>query len=260
MHLMYVDESGDDGFSRSGYERGQTPTQFYVRVGLILHDWKWKKFDRDFKDYKQSERIPPREEIHATDIRCGRKKVHDPSLMRRRSIRNWFGREYPSTEDRVALLQRICEKISSLDVTIICIAIDKLKIRTNVHNFQSLPKEKSWEFLIERYNLYLSHERDKKGMIISDAVEHSLEKNQRLFASALISQSMYIDEFHFIESILFEPSESSNFLQMADVVAYAFNRKFNSNDDSLASLLSSRMLCRREGGVDGVGLKIWPSE
>jgi hypothetical protein len=96
-------------------------------------------------------------------------------------------------------------------------------------------------------------------MIISDATSHSIDKQHRDFAKGLLLTSGHINESHFVESILFEPSDSSNLLQLADVLAYAFNRKFNVNDDTFFQVIESMLLKDAAGSYVGRGLKIWPS-
>lgn len=208
MHILYVDESGDDGFPANNiFSPNDTPSNKFIRTGLIIHDWKWKRINR------------------------------------------------------MNLLKDCCMLINSIeDITLIFIVIDKTLIDTTISGYRNIPKENSWEYLIERYNLFLNNTKDQVGIIISDAVEHNIEKTHREFARAIYTQSSHVKEFHFIESIMFEPSESSNLLQLVDVASYACFRKFNSNDSFLYDQLKYRIMKNNQGLIDGVGLKIWPSQ
>jgi hypothetical protein len=258
MHIIYVDESGDDGFNTSGnYPYNQTPTRNFIRVGIIVHDWKWQKIDRAIGDFKYKYHIPKNIELHATEIRNGRKQVYDSRTKKRKSVVSWFGQNYPNRVERENILIECCKLVKTLDLSIIAVVIDKSKIKTTHVNFKTLPKNNSWEYLIERINLFLTESKDQRGMIISDAIQHQIEEQHRNFAKALYSQSMHIDSFHFIESILFEPSESSNLLQLADIISYACHRKFNGSDDKLFEEIQSNILSRN-GNISGYGLKIWP--
>lgn len=258
MNLIYVDESGDDGFSSSGtYSPGQTPSPYFVRAGLIVHDKKWRSVSNAIGGFKYSKLIPMNVELHATEIASGRHKKHDPVSKKRRSIPNWYGLSFPNPPDRLTLLENCCQMISTLDICLVVVAIDKSKIRTTHPNHKDMPKENSWEFLLERANLFLTEAQDKKGMIISDAIENTLEAKHRTFAKALLAQSVHIKEFHFVESILFEPSDSSNLLQITDVVAWAYGRRFNSGDTRFSQYLDSKLLTRY-GTHLGYGLKSWP--
>jgi len=255
---MYVDESGDDGFLKSNtYTSGQTPTQFYIRTGLIIHDWKWKNINSTIDNFKFSKRIPKDVELHATEILSGRKRAYDKKTGKRKSIPNWYGINYPDKNDRYSLLIDVCSMINNLEVCIISIAIDKSKINQSVQNFEKMPKDKSWEMLIERYNLFLNNATDKVGIIISDAIEKNIEKEHRDFAKAIYSTSLHVQESHFIESILFEPSDSSNLLQLVDIISFAFQRKLNVLDDRLYLNIVTKLFSNNSK-VDGCGFKTWP--
>jgi len=249
MHIIYVDESGDDGFDNSGLYKNQTPTKNFIRVGVIIHDRKWQKIDRSISEFKKRYGIPKEIELHATQIRTGRLK---------KGGLNWFGKNYPDRNDREEILINCCKLTKTFDVSIICVVIDKSKIKTSVVNYKSFPKNNSWEFLIERINLFLTESKDKKGMIISDAILQNKEEQHRNFAKALYSQSTHIDSFHFVESILFEPSESSNLLQIADIISYACHRKFNGGNDKLFEEIKNKIVSHSAGKIKGYGLKIWP--
>ena len=261
MHILYVDESGDDGFPGDNiFSPENAPSNKFVRTGLIIHDWKWKKTNDIIADFKFNKRIPKDMELHATEIRRGKKKIIDSKTKKRREVSNWYGQQFPNTDDRLNLLRDCCKLINSIaDITLIFIVIDKTMIDTTSSGYKNIPKENSWEYLIERYNLYLNKAKDKVGIIISDAIEHKIEKTHREFARAIYTQSSHVKEFHFVESILFEPSESSNLLQLVDIASYACFRKFNSNDSSLYDELKERIMKNNLGLIEGVGLKIWPS-
>jgi hypothetical protein len=172
-------------------------------------------------------------------------------------VPNWFGINYPKNIDRYNILIEICNLIRTLEVSLFYTIIDKAKIKTTVFEYKDLPKLRSWEFLIERYNLYLSNQKDKRGIIVSDAVVVGIEKKYREFAKAIFTTSIHVQKVHFIESILFEPSESSNILQLVDVAAFACGKKQNSGDDKLFNILQGKIF-NYAGNVTGCGIKIWP--
>lgn len=159
---MYVDESGDDGFSENKhYTVGSTPTQFYIRCGIILHDRKWKRANEAIDGWKYSRKIPKQVELHATEILNGKEKYYNRD-GKRKSRPNWYGKNFPNRKKRIEILKSLCETVSKLPLTAIAIMIDKSKIKRTHTNFKNLPKERSWEFLIERYNLFLKNAPIKK--------------------------------------------------------------------------------------------------
>ena len=203
MQIMYVDESGDYGFASGS-------SSVFIRTGLIVHGRHWSAVNKTIVKAKENRNIPKTVEIHAAEIVRGRSKVWVSGNRRERT--NWYGKNYPDKSDRLEILKDFCKLLKKHNLTLICIVIDKSKINKRTHNYKDLPKDKSWELLIERYNKFLVDARDKKGLIISDAVQDKIEKKHREFARNLYEQSDHIDEYHFIESILFEPSDSSNLL------------------------------------------------
>ena len=112
MNIMYVDESGDDGFSGNNtYSPGLTPTKYFLRTGLVVHDWKWTKINSKIEGFRVSKGIPKCEEIHATEIFGGKKKIHVNG--KRKTVNNWFGKNFPKKQDRIKLLEDICKLIKS---------------------------------------------------------------------------------------------------------------------------------------------------
>lgn len=153
-------------------------------------------------------------------------------------------------------MKKICTKISDLDITLIFVAIDKSMIK-NPHTDKDLIKNRSWEFLIERINLVLKEKPDHCGMIISDSIEYTIEKRHREFVKILHEQSFHIDSRQFVETILFEPSDSSDFLQLADVCAYTLHRKLNCGDNTLYEIIENKIY-EHDSVLRNSGLKIWP--
>ena len=259
MYLIYVDESGDDGFRfDNDYSSKTTPQQFFIRAALIVHDKKWQAVNQKIDKLKNDWGIPRDVELHATEILNGREKKHDPRAKKRVDVPNFYGKNFPERAKRKDLLMAVCHLIQTLDVTVIGTVIDKAKILKNPgEDHRLLPKNNSWEYLVERMNLFLSKQTDKNGMIISDAIQYQIEKEHRAFINALYAKSKHIKPIYFVESILFEPSESSLLLQLADIVAYAFHRNFNMDDDSFYNVIKNRLF-KSNGRIKGVGVKIWP--
>ena len=256
MHILYVDESGDDGFPSSGvFVKNQTPTQYYIKAGLVIHDLKWNGINKSIENFKQSFKIPIDMELHAANIFSGRDRVY----INKKPIyrKNWFGNNFPKKKDRFEILKNACDLIAKLDLELFFMRINKAKIKTSVFGYTTFPKLKSWEFLIERYNLFLMNQVDQKGIIISDAITSLIEKDHRKFARAIYTNSFHVQKYHFIESILFEPSESSNLLQFADIAAYACGRDKNAGNNILFKIIEHKIYSYN-GVRDGCGIKDWP--
>lgn len=255
MHLLYVDESGDDGYSPSNtYYPKCTPTQFYIRCGIVLHELKWIAVDKEVEKIRTLNGIPDTIEFHATEVLSGRKRIYKSNVPT--YVKNWFG-ENLSKSKRIQILKDLCGIITAQDITIIYAVINKSKINVRAAGYKEFPKLKSWEFLIERYNLYLKNQHDQRGIIISDAVNIPIEQKHRAFAKAIYTNSLHVQEIHFVESILFEPSHSSNLLQLADVASFAAGRSYNGLDDEYYECIKNKIYTYN-GVVSGYGLKEWP--
>jgi len=259
MHLIYVDESGDDGFSLTNhYVPGTTPTKYFQRCGVMVHDRQWRKINRLIDDFKDRYSIPDDVELHATEIISGQEKFYDHETKKRKRRKNWYGKNLPRRQQRETLLLELCQLISSLNLTIIAVLIDKSKLLIDTEKvYKTIPKDNSWEYLIERVNLFLSTAKDRKGMFISDAINMNIEKKHREFATAIYKTSTHVEGHRFIESILFEPSDSSNLLQIADVVSFAIFKKHETRDVRYYNKLKNRIF-KHTGKIKGYGLKIWP--
>ena len=59
LNILYVDESGDDGFSKDNlYTPGTTPSKYFIRTGLIIHDRKWQSINNKIDEFKVKHKIP----------------------------------------------------------------------------------------------------------------------------------------------------------------------------------------------------------
>lgn len=258
MHLLYVDESGDDGFSPTNEYNANSQSKVFLRTGIALHDHQWRKVNNAITELRYKYKIPPEIEMHATEIWRGEKRFYKNKQKILKP--NWYGSTFPNRDDRLNILKDACRLMASLtEISIMCAVVDKTRVVQPISP-KWFPKNITWELLIERYNLYLKKQPDKSGIIISDAVNDSIEKQQREFAREIYRNSPHVQDRHFIESILFEPSDSSNMLQLTDIASYAVFRKFNSGNAALYDIIQPRILKNDSGDIDGAGLKIWPPD
>jgi hypothetical protein len=235
MHIMYVDESGDCGYPASGqFPKTGGPTRYYVRCGFVLHGWKWMTVDKMVSDFKRSRGLTWNSEIKATHLRRGKGASSGWSAYDRREFLN-------------DLLDSIAREI---DVNLLVAAIDKQKIDQGQRERFTNPSVRSLELLLERYNAFLTSQKDKAGITILDAAEAKSDENLRYFQSYLLNFSDHLDPRRVVEVTLFMPSHTSNLLQLADVCANVIFRKFAREDGNAGEYrrLSPRIMAE----------KIWP--
>lgn len=217
MHLMYVDESGDSGLPPDrdvGPQRG--PSERYVRVGVIVHGWRWRATDTKIKNFKMAHGLQWSDELHADDIRHGKK--------------GFKGRRQ---EDRQALLNNLLDTIGRelLDVSLLGVVITKRLVDRSRKGRLSDPSPRSLELLLEAYNAFLRDQVDKCGIVILDARENKDDANLRYFQSYLREFSERVDARRIVEGSFFLPSHTSNMLQIADVCANVLNRRYRWTDE-----------------------------
>ncbi len=212
MHLMYVDESGDPGFSDG------SSTQF-VRVGVVVHGWQWRAVDERIRTFKLSRGLDWNTEIRATDIRRGRRAFSGRPRRERETL----------LVDLLDTIGRECPEL-----VLIGVCIDKARVdRTRAARWSN-PAVRSVELLLEAYTAYLGRQKDRCGIVVLDECEGSNDANIRYFQNYLRRYSDRIDAQRIVEGTFFLPSGSSNLLQIADVCANVLLRRIRDDDESRA--------------------------
>ena len=72
MHMIFVDESGDPGFPSDGDWSKFGGSEFFARVGVIIHGWKWKAWNERLLDFKKRNGLLWNDEIKASHIKRGK--------------------------------------------------------------------------------------------------------------------------------------------------------------------------------------------
>lgn len=212
---MYVDESGDPGYPPNDqFPSSGGPTRFFVRAGVIIHGWHWLHVHQRVLDFKRSRALTWRDEIKATELRAGK---------------GVFAGWTPA--DRNQFLLDLLDTVArEIEIHIIVVAIDKTKVDRQQNERYTNPSVRSFEFLLERYNLFLGAQKDKSGIVILDPVESKSDENLRYFQSYLLERSEHLEPRRVVEGALFMPSHTSNLLQIADVCTNVAYRRWARGD------------------------------
>ena len=259
---MYADESGDAGLPDNPLAKFKG-SDYFVRVGIVVHDKKWHSVNARIRNFKISKRIPSHEELHAAEVISGKSKTSKKEKGKQKKIKktNWYGEKYKNREDRLKILKDFLVSVFlGKNIVVFGVVIDKRNINLGLpkQNFNRQPKLKSLEFLSERFTHYIKRQTDKNGLIIMDSVNLKDDEVIRNFQKKLYAESKFIKAGNFIESILFCPSDSTNLLQLADVCSYAVYRKFFMKDNSLFEVFEGHFDKKNNNQIQGAGLKIWP--
>ena len=208
MHLMYVDESGDTGYPKSGLSFPNTggPTPWFIRVGVILHSWKWYGVHSRIMQFKSSRFLKWDAEIKATNLRTGKG-----------AFESW------RPEDRAVFLADFLDTIGrEIDVTLLVVRIDKSKVDPSQKDRLTNPAVRSLEILLERYNDYLGTVQDRTGIVILDSINQKNDQELRYFQNYLRTFSENLDRRRIIDGTFFMGSHESTLLQIADICSNVF--------------------------------------
>lgn len=242
MHMMFVDESGDVGYPPNGNWSNWGGTKLFVRVGVIIHGWKWKAWNDRLLQFKKNRGLTWDAEIKASDIRRGLRSFVGWDRNRRRLF----------LQDLATLIGQ------NIDITLMGIVIDKTRINLSQRARIIKPEIRSLELLLERYNLFLRSQRDKCGIVILDPIKESSDDNLRRFQSFLCAQSPNLRPLHIVESTFFAKSHTSNMVQIADVCSSIFYREMTRRDSSPEFASLRARFWRKNDRVAGYGIKKWP--
>lgn len=196
MYMMFVDESGDPGYPRHGEWSKWQGSLYYARVGVIIHGWKWKVWNRVLLDFKKRRGLTWDAEIKAHQLRKGAEAFSGWEPARRRQF----------LLDLLSLIQ------GNEDITLLGVGIDKKKVDVTRSARVVRPGIRSLELLLERYNGFLGEQRDQSGIVILDPMQESQDDNVRYFQSYLQEHSNNLKPLHIVEGTFFAKSHTSNLI------------------------------------------------
>lgn len=239
MYVLYVDESG-----RSGLLDPDQP--FHILGGLAFHDSQWKAIERDLIARVDALIPPPRPpdwEIHMAHIFHG--KGHFRGMPR---------------TTREALVEAVIDLFGVYAMTLFMMVIDKPALVTKYY-YPVPPAQLAYEYMIERFDRYLSHQDDRLGMIVSDdqkGEEKTIRAAHEAYRRRGTSQQR-ID--HVVETPFFVPSHNSWMIQIVDVATFWCNRWLKTRPAAPPdpwTRLEPYLDRSTAGLVQGYGLKIFP--
>lgn len=205
MYISYFDESGDDGYPKFS-------SDIFVLTSIYFHHKDWQGLysaNQDFrKKLKESYGLLIKEEIHAKELVTDKDPYH--------------GRF--TKEQRRDLIFEIFHFIASIDIKIISVAIDKLKIRRPQYNVL----KNALTYNVQRIENSLNTLGDEsKFIIITDEgrvgkMRDTTREIQRInYIPSQFNQYGYRKEIkNLIEDPLPKNSNQSYFIQLAYVVSF----------------------------------------
>ena len=216
MYLLYLDDSGSASNSNEDY---------LVLGGICVHEpqvhWFTRELDKIAEDINPEN--PAEIEFHASEIFARRSPVW--RNMNRDQARG--------------IIKSILKTIVD--------AYDSARVFACAVHKQSYvgqdPMELAFEDLCKRFDLFLDRlqragDRQRGIIIIDDsAYENTLQKLAKDFR---VGGTRWGDLHHIVETPLFVDSRASRLIQVADHIAYAVFRRYNSGDTQYFDIFSSR--------------------
>jgi len=208
MHIVYYDESGDDG-----YPQYASPLFVLAAVYCPALDWRENfeilaKFKRQLgKDFN----FPFKLEIHTKELLLN-KKPYAPLFL--------------SSAERVEMVRRFCEVTAQLSLRVITTTVVKPWIRIDEFNVL----DKALSYSVNRIESDLRLSSENRFLVISDEgrlakMRSTTRRMQKVnfIPSKFSGQRAYRREIrHLIEDPLPKDSKESYFIQIADLVAFLF--------------------------------------
>ncbi|MGI8732678.1 MAG: DUF3800 domain-containing protein [Pyrinomonadaceae bacterium] len=219
MHLIYADESGDDGLSGGG-------TPHFILSGVIVHETSWNPlFERIIglrRELRKTYGVPQRIAFHGTDIVNGNGDYH-------------HSRYGLSAQDRFdiyrAILEFTAKQTDLLRILNVFIRKDNIRIRT-LDVFET-----AWRYFIQRIHNTITtggelNRGDECAFLITDRTHdddlRKLMRAMRAFNPVPSAIGMGTRNL-LVERMLDDPvprdSRHSYLVQLADLAAFSLFRR-----------------------------------
>jgi len=188
--LVYMDESGDDGFPGSSKQ--------FTLSGLCISSVNWRTTLEHIKRFrkmlKESFNFPVAMEFHVKEF-----------ILEKEPYRSYAHKWLP--QEKLAILQLYCKLICSLDIQMITVVFDKAKIQAPLSKGQML--EAVLKESIDELEKQCCLEKKWNYFLISD--------KGRLGAMRKVVKK--IPNQYMIEEVFEKDSADSYFIQLCDFIA-----------------------------------------
>lgn len=207
MNLVYVDESGNTGLNLND---PQQPV--FILAAMILPEREWfameERFFRLTREFLGADLAYPFE-IHATDLKSGRRLFKDMALERRLHFRDQMLRLL--VDSRVAVIYR---RIIKAKFAAFCVENYGPGIKVNPY-IMALP------FVCMEVDHYLRGRGPSElGMLIFDEQKENLDAVERSLRTLRLDSASILKTTNIVEKGFFVDSSKSFALQLVDIAAY----------------------------------------
>lgn len=225
MYLLYLDDSGSPDNKNE---------QYFVLGGVAVpeNSVRWlsheiEKVALEFSPSGDSRDV----EFHATDIFGGRNAPWDKI------------KEKP---DRAKILQKVLRVLDRSYESVVVFACAIHKESSSGMN----PLHLAYEQLSSRFDMFLARKKDR-GLIVLDKSSHEINIQDKAKSIRRDGNQWGKYDSSIIEVPMFVDSKSSRIIQLADHIAYAVFRRYNSDDLNYFKCIEGRF-DQRDGKIFGL--------
>jgi len=245
MHLFFIDESGTPPKPSQS-----NPRPYFILGGIVVSEDQWQPIAKELRQ------LCARPEYRVTSEikwRFFGSHNNDP--------RNSVSHLSPQERDRFRKdIFSIITKRRSVRIILCCASVRAAYNEPHINN-QSDLYHYSYKAITERFQYHLQDMSryigsKQLGMVVADHRGKKQDEDLRYEHTRFVDRegTFTSDYENFIESLLLSPSHHSVGIQLADMVAGAFGRKFNSHESRFSDLLEGSLRKSNAGETEGYGL------
>ena len=236
MYFMYADASGNPSTKDS-----EGPNRFYIISSVIVHEGQRESYCKLVDNMKKIllPNAPATWELHAVEIWNRKDQFYDIDEKK-----------------QVEIFQSVVELISELNVSIITVVVPKDKVRDL---WKSGILATSWTVLVEQFEQYLSQKRSdtNAGLVCADRMDPAEMKDAANMIAKFAKRGTYYQRSkHVVGCVDFLDSRESNFIQLADVVAYITHKYWKGDPQFRTWYEALKPKTYPKGGSSPLGLRL----
>jgi hypothetical protein len=249
MHLCFIDESG-------AAPPGARGLKYFVIAGLFIPEARWHDIATEFQELKDLRRYRIRGEIKWRFFGAANTDPKNTVRHLDQTRRDQFRQE----------LFKIITRRRSVKI-VACIASVRACYKTNYIKDADTLYEYTYKAVTERFQYFLQDISRNSGtqtcgMIIADQRDKQQdERLKRHHRKLLFSTADVISSYeNFIEGLFLTESHGSVGIQLADMVAGAIGRRYNSDDHKFYDMIEPAFRRSPSGKISGCGLVKMPTK
>ena len=265
MYLFYLDESGQREYNAKS-------SRHFVLGAVAISDGDWREWNQKINAIKQGC-------FGTTQVEWKSVNLRQPDKCRR-----FYLEPFGITQEKLTgAVEEMFTLINAAPLTLFAAVTDKRQMMTQYA--APVPStEMAYELLLERGVGFLSRcDNAPYGIIIHDLIQESASSEVRSHQKAILElhdkfqnrgRTDFVSVEKIIEGVHFLPTDQSNFLQVADLVAYNVYRQFADHWEQWEEGKSLSRMTQYEffgrllpkfyksgaGVIKGYGIKKFPKE